>query len=408
MRRIVSETQELHPTVDTAPPTSAARVGKPASERLLHSLNQLPSTMSLGEALNQLVREMREALPDYSLALRIPASDESPSMLLAVPQLEPWPSDPWDPDLLLFPHHAHERRIPIAARPEPASLHCASNDPDLDVATSGIARTLDGCAGVISAAIRIFDAHRAVARRDEDLARMQRALCQSDKLAALGEISAGFVHELSNPLTSIIAYAEYLLQKAERCGGDTEDIERLRRVDEAAELILSYTRAIISYAKPDDDVPCPVDVSQVIDQSLLFCKHLVDDAKVSVVRDIQGAPVVRVVRTQLIQVIVNLVANACQAMAPQGGTLTVSARVDPADDMVRIQVDDTGPGIDPENMDRVFDLFFTTKAEGIGSGLGLNIVRQIVAKGHGTVSVQSSPGKGASFVVMLPEYLEDP
>ncbi|PKN47552.1 MAG: hypothetical protein CVU63_06300, partial [Deltaproteobacteria bacterium HGW-Deltaproteobacteria-20] len=211
-----------------------------------------------------------------------------------------------------------------------------------------------------------------------------------------------------NPLTSIVAYAEYLLQKAERCGNDAEDVERLRRVGEAAELILSYTRAIISYAKPDDDVPCPVDVSQVIDQSLLFCKHLVDDAKVSVVRDVEGAPVVRVVRTQLIQVIVNLVANACQAMAPQGGILTLSARVESADDMVRIQVDDTGPGIDPENMDRVFDLFFTTKAEGIGTGLGLNIVRQIVSKGHGTVSVESSPGKGASFVVMLPEYLEDP
>ncbi len=363
--------------------------------------------MSLGEALAQLIREMREALPDYGFALRIPASDDSPSVLLAIPQLEPWPSNPWDPDLCLFPHLAHERRIAIAARPETAFLHCASDDPDLDVAASGIARTLEGCAGVISAAIRIFDALQAVARRDDEVARLQRALRQSDKLAALGEISAGFVHELANPLTSIIAYAEYLQQKAERCGNNPDDVERLRRVGEAAELILSYTRAIISYAKPDDDVPCPVDVAQVIDQSLLFCKHLVDDAKVTVVRNTQGAPVVRVVRTQLIQVVVNLVVNACQAMAPRGGVLTLSARAEP-NDMVRIQVDDTGPGIEPENMDRVFDMFFTTKAEGTGTGLGLNIVRQIVAKGHGTVSVESSPGKGASFVVMLPRFSEEP
>ncbi|MDZ4064502.1 MAG: HAMP domain-containing sensor histidine kinase [Coriobacteriia bacterium] len=213
------------------------------------------------------------------------------------------------------------------------------------------------------------------------------------------------VHELANPLTSIVAYTEYLLQKAERRGDDPEDIERLRRVGDAADLILSFTRAIVSYAKPGDDIPCPVDAVQAIDQALLFCKHIVDDSRVTIKHQIEpDLPYVRSVRGQLIQVIVNLVANACQAMAPRGGTLTLRAHAIRSNRVVLLHVEDTGPGIDPEHIDRVFDPFFTTKGEGVGTGLGLNIVRQIVARGEGTVSVESHPGKGACFVVTLPMH----
>lgn len=405
MPRIVSDTQELHQIVETAPPTSVTQSGRFMLERLLACLCQIPLAPSLSETVAQLLRELHQLLPGYALGVRIPADENNAPILLTIPPLDEPPDDAWSPNAILFAAHPHERRVPLPCRPEPACLHCASDDPSLDSDGSPITNTVETCASALSTAIRFIDAQHTLQRQAREMDKLQRALIQSDKLASLGEISAGLVHELANPLTSIVAYTEYLLQKAERRGDDPEDIERLRRVGDAADLILSFTRAIVSYAKPGDDIPYPVDATQAIDQALLFCKHLIDDSRVTIKHQIEpDLPYVRAVRGQLIQVIVNLVANACQAMAPRGGTLTIRAHAIHTRQVVQLQIDDTGPGIDPEHIDRVFDPFFTTKEEGVGTGLGLNIVRQIVARSEGTVSVESHPGQGASFIVTLPVH----
>lgn len=408
MPRIVSDTQELHQVGETVPPTSAAAPhGASVSKRLLSTLCQLPPASSLTDAVALLLRSFSEVLPGYSLGVRIPPDDEHPAVLLTFPPSDVAPENLWTADAILFPIHAHERRFPLTCRPEPACFHCAADEPALDVDSSTITQTLELCANALSTAIRFVDAQHALRKRDQEIDKLRSILVQSDKLSSLGEISAGLVHELSNPLTSIVAYTDYLRQKSERRGDDPDDVERLRRVGEAADLILSFTRAIVSYARPDDGIPCPVDVAQVVDQALLFCKHVIDDSNVIVRRHIDPElPNVKSNRGQLIQVIVNLVTNACQAMAPEGGTLTVATAVDPASATLTIRVEDTGPGIHPEHLDHVFDPFFTTKEQGVGTGLGLNIVRQIVSRSCGTVRVESPPGCGAVFSVTLP--IHDP
>jgi signal transduction histidine kinase len=247
--------------------------------------------------------------------------------------------------------------------------------------------------------------HVHTAQRARDAAseneQMRRMLIQNEKLASLGEISAGLVHELSNPLTSIVAYTDYLRQKAERRGSDPEDVERLRRVGEAANLILSFTRAIISYARPATEPPTTVAINEVVEQAFVFCKHFVDQSGITVQRNVRGdLPRVRAVRGQLTQVVVNLVTNACQAMDANGGDLVLEATLDPNTNLLVLRVSDNGPGIDMRDLPHVFDPFFTTKSA--GTGLGLSIVRQIVERHGGRVSVDSAPGQGATFTVSLP------
>lgn len=405
MPRIVSDTQELRQAGETAPPTSAAvpQAGRSVLERLLASLCNLTPACSLSEVVSDLLKTFSEILPGYALGVRIPGDDDTPGILLCVPPIEARPDDAWAVDVDLFPQYAHERRIALPCRPEPACLHCAGDDPALDKDDAHIVRNVAYCANVLNAAIRMLDAEQARVRREDEVESLQCALAQSDKLASLGEISAGLVHELTNPLTSIVAYTDYLRRKLERRGDDPEDIERLRRVGEAADLILNFTRSIVTYAKPDDVEPSPVDVAQVIDQALVFCKHIADESSVTIRREITPQlPPVRAVRGQLTQVVVNLVTNACQAMIAKGGSLILCATASPDGQSVVLRFEDDGPGINPDHLKRVFDPFFTTKAEGVGTGLGLNIVQRIVVRFGGTITVDSTPGKGACFVVELP------
>jgi len=400
MRRTVSDTQDLLPFYESAPP-SADRASRPIASRLLQCLNQLPSSLPLAEALSMMVHVLHEALPQYAFALRIPAHNLMPPVLFALPEDAAWSDDPWDPNLLLFPMFAHERCFPIPVRSHTAYFHCASDDPSLEAAESDFVRSLMECAEMLLAAIRLFDACHAIAQHEEKLKAMHRSLRQSNKLAALGEASTGLMHELSNPLTTIMTYTDYLKQKANQ-RGDGEDAERLRRVGEAAAFVLTFTRAFLSYARPDDELARSVPVAQAIEQSVLFCKHWIDSANVNVTVDVEATPCVHIGQTQLVQVLVNLVANACQAMAPKGGNLTISATTLPSDGMVRIRVEDTGPGIDPDIVHRLFDLFFTTNNKEQGSGVGLSIVHDIVTKSKGSIAVDSTPGHGTSFIVMLP------
>src|SRR5262249_43411216 len=142
---------------------------------------------------------------------------------------------------------------------------------------------------------------------------------QADKLASFGQIAAGMVHELNNPLTSIVAYTDYLLRKLVSRGGDgpygaveADDIERLRRISDSANRILRFTRDLVTYARPSSEVPVPVVLHNAIDQAIAFCEHVIDAAKARVVR--RYGPNVLTIRgmpEQLAQVFVNLITNAC-------------------------------------------------------------------------------------------------
>jgi len=249
---------------------------------------------------------------------------------------------------------------------------------------------------------------RTYARAEESVRnfhRLQAQVIQTEKLASLGQIVAGVVHELNNPLTSIIAYSDYLTKKL---GKDasldlSEDAERVRRIGEAAERILKFTRDLVAYARPTGDERGPVCIAEVIERALLFCEHEFMDGRVEVEQDFaEGLPLIAGIPGQLTQVFVNLFTNAAHAIGERGGVLRITARTADAGASLRVDVSDTGGGIPVDAMPQIFEPFFTTKTDGRGTGLGLSIVRGILDAHGGTIQVSSAAGQGTSFTLTLP------
>lgn len=235
--------------------------------------------------------------------------------------------------------------------------------------------------------------------------RLQAQVIQTEKLASLGQIVAGVVHELNNPLTSIIAYADYLAKRsAQRPGSElSDDVERLGRISEAAERILKFTRDLVAYARPTGDTRMRFCLQDAIERSLGFCEHEFADGRVTVERAFAPRlPAIMGIAGQLTQVFVNLFTNAAHAMGEAGGTLTIRLTEADAGQSLRVEVADTGSGIPAEAMPQIFEPFFTTKSDGRGTGLGLSIVRGILDAHGGTIQVTSAPGEGTQFVLTLP------
>jgi two-component system NtrC family sensor kinase len=235
--------------------------------------------------------------------------------------------------------------------------------------------------------------------------RLQAQVIQTEKLASLGQIVAGVVHELNNPLMSIIAYSDYLTKKLGKDASSDlgDDAERVRRIGEAAERILKFTRDLVAYARPTGDARGPVQLEEVIERALVFCEHEFTEGRVEVDREFpEPLPMIAGIPGQLTQVFVNLFTNAAHAMGKGGGILRVSVRPIDSGASLRIDVSDTGDGIPAEAMPQIFEPFFTTKSEGRGTGLGLSIVRGIVDAHGGTIHATSAVGEGTIFSVTLP------
>ncbi|HEX6274309.1 MAG TPA: ATP-binding protein, partial [Polyangiaceae bacterium] len=323
---------------------------------------------------------------------------EPPTLCVRLP---PGASDAMDRDpTRLFPLLREERILPLD---DASTFHVATNGPlaplDLQIA--------ERSAQVLGKAIARARAFRASERSSRSLERLQARMIQAEKLASLGQIVAGIVHELNNPLTSILAYSDYLARKRRarvtdgECDDDVEDdLERLRRIEEAASRILKFSRDLVSYARPSNEVPGPVSLGEVIGKALGFCEH--EFKRVRVERAVaDDLPPIRGVSGSLIQVFVNLFTNAAHAMT-SGGRLRIRAVVEPTARAIMVDIEDEGLGIDPENVPLIFEPFFTTKAEGRGTGLGLSIVRGIMDTHGGTIAVRSARGQGTVFTLTLP------
>jgi two-component system, NtrC family, sensor kinase len=246
----------------------------------------------------------------------------------------------------------------------------------------------------------------AVGQDQTRLRELQNQVIQAEKLATLGQLAAGVVHELNNPLTSITVYAEYLLKKAHervRLGAPVEagDIEKLERIAAGAQRIMTFARDLVQYAKPAGSEMDVISLSQVVRQSLSFCEHLFERSRVHLEQDLDdGLPPVCAVPGQLEQVVINLVTNAVQACGSDGRVVVSTRRA--GDGEVAVSVADSGPGVPASDRERVFEPFYTTKTDGTGTGLGLSIVRNIVEQHRGRVSVGTSDLGGALFVCELP------
>lgn len=249
----------------------------------------------------------------------------------------------------------------------------------------------------------------AIGRDLTEVRDLEEQIIHAEKLATLGQLAAGVVHELNNPLTSISVYSEYLLTKGKRDGVQPGDLEKLGRIAEAAARMLRFTRDLVTYARPSSEEPASLSLDEVIDQALVFCDHVISDARVVVQRCYaEDLPPLWAVRGQLHQVFINLVTNACHAIAGggdgEGGRLMVSADRDGG--VIVVRICDDGPGIASEHVGHIFEPFFSTKGEGRGTGLGLSIVRNIVQQHGGTIEVSSRGGdderRGTEFELRFP------
>jgi PAS domain S-box-containing protein len=242
----------------------------------------------------------------------------------------------------------------------------------------------------------------AIGRDLTELRELEEQVLQAEKLATLGQLAAGVVHELNNPLTSISVYGEYMLRKGERAGYEPADLEKLRRIVESADRILKFTRDLVTYARPSTEEPAFVRIRDVLEQSLVFCEHVVSEANASVAKRYEdGEASVYAVKGQLHQVFINLITNACHALPGEDGEIVIGTHGD-EDDHVRITVEDNGAGIPEEARERIFEPFFSTKGEGKGTGLGLSIVRNIVQQHGGSIRVRERDGGGTVFEIRLP------
>lgn len=303
----------------------------------------------------------------------------------------------------LFAAFTHERMYLLGEELDGSTFHMAGDSERLVDPFSTESLLGERFAALLSSAIRRASQMERAHATSNDLRTLQSQMIQAEKLASLGQIAAGVVHELNNPLTSIIAYSDMLSRRLATGQIEEADIERVQRINEAAQRILKFSRDLVAYARPAGDVPGPVLLHEVIDKALVFCEHEFVENQVTVDRDLHdGLPLVRGIAGQLTQVFVNLFTNAAHAMTSSGGALVVRTRPGDTPDWVKVEVIDEGHGIETQHLNQIFEPFFTTKTDGRGTGLGLAIVRGIVTAHGGTLVASSIPERGAVFCLTLP------
>jgi two-component system NtrC family sensor kinase len=242
----------------------------------------------------------------------------------------------------------------------------------------------------------------AIGQDRTEVRELEGQVLHAERLATLGQLAAGIVHEINNPLTSISVYGEYLLNKLARSSVERSDLERVERILQSADRIMSFTRNLLTYARPSKEEAQPLDVNEVLEEAVSFCDHLIHEAHVTVTRDYgERLPMVSGVPGQLHQVFVNLITNACNAAHDEGGRLRLMTRPH-GRDQIRVRVEDNGVGIAEEDLERVFEPFFSTRRRGKGTGLGLSIVKSIVEQHQGGIDIESELGRGTSVLITLP------
>ena len=371
---------------------------------MVRSLGEIFPECGVGACLVPPVPDAPSSTPSVRDGLRdarIPQAPVEQQLFKYVPEGEEARGVGMDPTRL-FPGFAYERVLDVD---EGSTLHLASDDVLLEDDDSPMMHVVRRAALAMGRGLGLARGHAKATADARDLRALNSHMVQAEKLASLGQIAAGVVHELNNPLTSIVAYTDWLIRKqgADAGGGDPDSLERLRRIGESASRILRFTRDLVAYARPSSEVPVPVSVHTVIEQALAFCEHVLAQHGAQVSRRFaEVVPPVRGMHEQLVQVFVNLFTNACHAMPADGGSLVVSSAL--TDDGLRLAifVEDNGHGIAPDQMTQIFAPFFTTKVDGRGTGLGLSIVKNIMDNHGAEIRAERGDGGGARFVLLFP------
>jgi PAS domain S-box-containing protein len=238
-------------------------------------------------------------------------------------------------------------------------------------------------------------------RVEAELQRQRETLYRTEKLAALGTLSGGIAHEMNNPLGIITSRIELMLLDAEEHNLPSQVLEDLQVLHRATQRVARIATNLRSFARQAPREYSPVNLNAVVGETLLMMQKPleVDGIRITTSLDQGLAPILGDANT-LQQVLLNLVTNAREAMTSGGEIRIDTGPVPERPGWVRLAVADTGPGISPEELSKVFDPFYTTK--NAGTGLGLSVSYGIIQDHHGSVDVQSVPGIGTTFVLAFP------
>lgn len=230
-------------------------------------------------------------------------------------------------------------------------------------------------------------------QREQDL---QDQLIHAEKLATVGTFASGIAHDFNSPLQGVLGFAQLMLDEP-----DPSTMKSYaQEIIEAVRHMAMLSKNLTLYARGNHHgLVANVHVEETLEKAIRMVEYGKGMDDVEIVRVFAPAPCVRIDDGELLQVFINLITNALQAMEGRG---RLTATIQPESTTVLISLSDTGPGISAEHLTKIFTPFFTTKPPGMGTGLGLYIVESIVKKAGGTISVDSEPGKGATFHVRLP------
>ncbi|RLB73153.1 MAG: two-component sensor histidine kinase [Deltaproteobacteria bacterium] len=237
-----------------------------------------------------------------------------------------------------------------------------------------------------------------VEERTREIKEMQSVLVRSEKLASLGELVAGIAHELNNPLTGIMIHASLI-------SGDPHLNEELQEdcqtVIHESRRCSKIVKELLDFARVSDSQKTQQPMRKVIDRTTALIEHNVDFKDIEVIKEYNpDLPEILIDASQIEQVLINMMINAGQAM-PEGGTLTIKTGTGTIKDHIYVSIEDTGCGIPEENIEKLFDPFFSTKGHH-GTGLGLSVSYGIIQSHGGEITVASNPENGTTFTIILP------
>ena len=233
-----------------------------------------------------------------------------------------------------------------------------------------------------------------------ELRTAQEQLVHSTKMAAIGELAANIAHEVNNPLTSVLGYTTHLMKTLDL----PESSKKILRMMEQETLrVRKIIRNLLDFSRHKNSWMHPTDILQPLRETVAFVQGAAQSSMVKIHEEYNGSPViVNMDSNEMKQVFINIINNALQAM-PLGGDLWI--RLHPVGEYeAMIEFADTGVGISPENLQKIFEPFFSTKEDRDGTGLGLSISYRIVQHHGGRIDAESEPGKGTIFRIVLPLY----
>jgi PAS domain S-box-containing protein len=231
-----------------------------------------------------------------------------------------------------------------------------------------------------------------------DRKRLEGQLIQSEKMAAIGQLAAGIAHELRNPLAIVMNALWDLRQLVD--GTNAEVAEDLRIAEEEITRAQAIIKNLLEFSRESGAELEQLDVNELVSRTLQLMQKYLQDNGVAVATELGVIPPCLANVNAMRQILLNLITNAVQAM-PEGGELAVRTASDD-DNSIRLEVRDTGVGIPPEHLQDIFNPFYTTKAPGQGTGLGLSVVHSILQRYRGQIRVASQVGRGTTFTIDLP------